>query len=144
MKIAEVQLSYRVKNYSKPKIQNSSAAFQAFKESWNQDTLNYRESCKVMLLNNDLRCLGIADVGEGGINETLVDIRIVMQAALLANATMIMLAHNHPSGSLRPSSDDDKLTENLSAACKLLYIKLLDHLIITEDAYYSYQDEGRL
>ena len=69
---------------------------------------------------------------------------MVLKEALLANATNIALAHNHPSGNLRPSREDDRLTDKVKQAAKLLDITLIDHVIVTNDGYYSYQDEGRL
>ena len=144
MKVAEIQLSYRVKTYSKPRITCSRDAYEILLQNWSQDTINYYESCKVILLNNHMRCLGITNISEGGINETLVDVRKVLQAALLGNASLIILAHNHPSGRTDPSQDDDRLTERIAEACKILCIKLADHIIVTEDSYYSYNDNGKL
>lgn len=83
-------------------------------------------------------------MSRGGITGTVVDIRMVLKEALLANATNIALAHNHPSGNLRPSREDDRLTDKVKQAAKLLDITLIDHVIVTNDGYYSYQDEGRL
>ena len=83
-------------------------------------------------------------MSRGGITGTVVDIRMVLKEALLANATNIALAHNHPSGNLRPSREDDRLTDKVKQAAKLLDITLIDHVIVTNDGYYSYQDEGHL
>lgn len=69
---------------------------------------------------------------------------MIMQSALLCNATCIMLCHNHPSGNLNPSRDDDKLTEKIRKACEIMRIYLMDHLIISENGYYSYRERGRI
>lgn len=102
------------------------------------------ERCYVLLLNRMNRVLDHVLIGTGGLTATLVDIRLVMREALMKRATTIALCHNHPSGSIKPSRDDDKLTENLSQACKVMNIRLLDHIIVTDGAYYSYNDEARL
>ena len=102
------------------------------------------ERCYVLLLNRMNRVLDHVLIGTGGLTATLVDIRLVMREALMKRATTIALCHNHPSGNTKPSRDDDKLTENLSQACKVMNIRLLDHIIVTDGAYYSYNDETRL
>ena len=83
-------------------------------------------------------------IGRGGINETSVDIRIILREALQRGATALAIAHNHPSGSLKASREDDRLTERLHKACQVMNIHLLDHLIITDNGYYSYQEQGKI
>ena len=102
------------------------------------------EESHILLLNQRLQILGSRLMSRGGITGTVVDIRMVLKEALLANATNIALAHNHPSGNLRPSREDDRLTDKVKQAAKLLDITLIDHVLVTNDGYYSYQDEGRL
>ena len=102
------------------------------------------EECYVMLLNNMNKVIDRVKVGSGGYTATTVDIRCVLREALLKRATAIALCHNHPSGSLRPSQEDDKLTQNIAAACKVMNIRFLDHIIFTDRRFYSYMDEGRL
>ena len=80
----------------------------------------------------------------GGISETAVDVRIAIKEALLANATILALCHNHPSNNIKPSREDDKLTERVKKACEVMRIHFLDHLIITDGHYYSYHEQGRL
>ena len=99
---------------------------------------------KLILLNKAGKLLGVAHISEGGIDETSADIRIIMQAAILGNASSIILTHNHPSGNLKPSTQDDLVTENLRKAAKLFNITLLDHIIVTDSGYFSYLDEGRV
>ena len=102
------------------------------------------EKSFVLLLNNMHRVIDHVEIGSGGLTATVVDIRLIMREALLKRATAMALCHNHPSGSLRPSGEDDKLTASLAAACKVMSIRLLDHIIIADDKYYSYNDESRL
>ncbi len=102
------------------------------------------ERCYVMLLNRMNRVIDHVLIGSGGFTATVVDIRLVMRETLMKRATTIALCHNHPSGNIRPSCEDDKLTENLCQACRVMNIRMLDHIVLTDGAYYSYNDEGRL
>lgn len=102
------------------------------------------ERCYVMLLNRMNRVIDHVLIGTGGLTATVVDIRLVIREALMKRATTIALCHNHPSGNIKPSREDDKLTENLCQACKVMNIRMLDHIVLTDGAYYSYNDEARL
>lgn len=102
------------------------------------------EECYVLLMNQACKVLGHLLVSRGGLTETAVDIRMIMREALLKRATVLALCHNHPSGSLRPSADDDRLTDRLSNSCKMMGIRLLDHIIVTDSGFYSYCEEGRI
>lgn len=83
-------------------------------------------------------------ISQGGISETAADIRLILKKAISALATGIVLCHNHPSGSIRPSRADDDLTKRVGQAAKIMNIRLLDHLIIGGKKYYSYADDGKL
>ena len=98
----------------------------------------------LLLLNNMNRVIDHVLIGRGGLTATVADVRVMMREALLKRATAIAVCHNHPSGNIKPSSNDDALTANISGACKVMNIRLLDHIVITDGAYYSYNDEGRL
>lgn len=102
------------------------------------------EEAWVLLLNHNYRLIKYLCLSRGGITETAVDVRLIVKEALLANATVVAICHNHPSGNLRPSRDDDQLTKRVNEACQLMRLHLLDHVIITERGYYSYHDQGRL
>ena len=143
MNVAEVQLSYKsnVKSSTRYKINSSQLLTKYFPD----DTIEYKESFKVVLLNQSNRVLGIVPISEGGISATYVDVRLILQAALLANATQVILAHNHPSGSMKPSTLDDALTEKVRKVAELMEIHVADHIILSpEKEYYSYHDEGKL
>ena len=102
------------------------------------------EECHAILLNNHLRVVGCKLISRGGITGTVVDVRLVLREALLCNATHLALCHNHPSGNPRPSGEDDRLTQKLKAAAATMDLRLIDLIILTDEAYFSYQDEGRL
>lgn len=98
----------------------------------------------VILLNNAANILDICQIGKGGLTTTLVDIRLILQKALLQEATSIILCHNHPSGSLKPSSSDIKLTKKIEKATDIFNICLLDHIILHKNTYYSFHEEQLL
>ena len=145
-KVAEVKLSYKGQQdaINRVKISDSKAIYRLLINNWEDDSIEHRECFKIVLMNRSNAVLGIFTVSEGGISETVVDVRMIMQAAILANASSIALAHNHPSGVLTPSWQDDEITRTIKSAAKLLNIAVLDHIIITSTAYYSYSDECRL
>ncbi|MRT16642.1 JAB domain-containing protein [Vitellibacter sp. q18] len=98
----------------------------------------------ILYLNNSNKIIKSAQLSKGGITETVVDIRLAFKEALQLGAVGIILAHNHPSGTLKPSQADIRLTKRLQTAGESLDIKVLDHLIITEKAYFSFADENML
>ena len=102
------------------------------------------EEAWALLLNQNFKLIKAVRVSHGGLTETAVDIRVVMKQALLCNATMLALCHNHPSNNPRPSTVDDRLTQNVKKACDYLRFYFLDHVIICDGAYYSYREKGRL
>lgn len=102
------------------------------------------EEARVLLLNQNYKYIKDVRLSHGGITETAVDIRIIVREAVLHNATVVALCHNHPSGNPRPSRDDDRLTERVKKACEIMRLYLLDHVIIADGEYYSYQQQGKL
>ena len=98
----------------------------------------------VLLMNQNHRLIKQQRISHGGITETAVDIRIIMREAVLANATILAVCHNHPSGNLRPSSYDNELTRQLQKACQLMRIHFMDHVIVTDGAYFSYNEAGHI
>lgn len=102
------------------------------------------EEAWIILMNQNYRLIKEERLSHGGITETLVDVRLIVKEALLNNATIVALCHNHPSDNARPSKEDDRLTERVKKACELMRIYLLDHVIVTESSYYSYREKGRL
>lgn len=104
----------------------------------------FHEECYALLMNQACRVVDKMLVSKGGLTETAVDIRLILREALLHRTPVIALCHNHPSGNLHPSMEDDRLTERLQKACKVMNIRLLDHIIVTDGGFYSYCEEGKL
>ncbi len=96
----------------------------------------------ILLLNRNNKIIGTEKISKGGIVGTVTDKRIIFKLAIDAFATSIILAHNHPSGNTKPSEADRKITQQLRSAGKIMDVEVLDHLIITNDAYFSFADEG--
>lgn len=102
------------------------------------------EECWVLLLNQASKVIDGIRISTGGLASTQVDVRCILREALLRRATSLVLCHNHPSGNVRPSQDDDRLTQALFQAAKVMNIRMLDHVVVTDGSYYSYADEGRI
>ena len=98
----------------------------------------------LLLLNQNYRLIKKIRISHGGITEVSVDVRIIMKEAVLANATIMAVCHNHPSGNLRPSRHDEAITTALQKACELMRIHFMDHVIITDGSYYSFHESGRV
>ena len=144
--VSEVELTYKnnVPYNQRQKISNSQGAYEILTNLFPENTMEYRETFIVLYLNRANQVLGYSVISQGGTSNTTVDIKMVIQTALLANASCIMLAHNHPSGNLHPSSDDNRITNRIIEAARLFDITVLDHIIITNESYYSFTDNGNI
>ena len=144
-RLAEIEVSYRPKKSHHPIIKSSADAYYHLLKFFPEKTISLQESFVVLYTNRANRIIGIYELSKGGITGTVADPRLVLSVALKSAATGIILAHNHPSGNLQPSIQDKDITKKIQEACKLLDITLLDHLIVVpEDAYFSFADEGLL
>lgn len=102
------------------------------------------EEAWVLFLNHGSKLIRKRRISIGGLSATQVDVRVILKEALLCNAVAFCLIHNHPSGNINPSASDDRLTRMVFEAGNTLNIKLLDHIIVGNDKYFSYADEGRI
>lgn len=141
--IQEISISYKPAKIEFQKIKSSFDAVQIL-ELFFQDEMSYCEHFFIAILNNQNQILGVKKISTGGMTGTVVDVRLIMQTALLAHGTAIILAHNHPSGTLRPSNADINITKKIKKAGECMDIKVLDHLIFSREGYYSFADEGNL
>ncbi|GCB33429.1 JAB domain-containing protein [Bacteroides faecalis] len=143
-KVGEVELTYKLTTRNKNKVSSSADAYQILLPTFKEGTIDYKEYFKVLYLNQSNQVLGFTQISEGGITETSVDVRVILQAALLTNSVSLILAHNHPSGNLKPSKQDLELTQSIKEAAELMRIRVLDHIILTSEKYYSFADEGEI
>ncbi|MCB0742911.1 MAG: JAB domain-containing protein [Ignavibacteriae bacterium] len=142
--IKEINVSYTSGNSNKIKIRQSKDSYELLKSCWNMNTIELQEEFKVLLLNRGNQVLGIYPLSRGGVSGTVVDAKLVFSVALKCNASSIIISHNHPSGNLKPSETDLKLTKKLKEAGTFLDIVLLDHLIISKESYYSFADNAQM
>ncbi len=137
-KAAEVKLTYKtkVKASERYQIKNAEDAARLLFRTWDMTTIEHVEEVKLILLNRANRVLGIATISKGGLNGSIIDTRVILQYAIKANASAVILAHNHPSGNLNASEADERITKRVKEALNLAEIKLLDHIIINKDEEY--------
>lgn len=140
---SEIQIKYNKQNsIAMPSaVHCSQDGYEALKPLY-EEFIEHREAFNILLLGRSNNVLGFALISMGGITSTVVDVRIVFQIALKANATRIILSHNHPSGNLKPSDADLQLTRKMVQAGKILDIEVLDHIIITSNGFTSFADKG--
>lgn len=146
-KVAEIEISYKTNVLPEDRvvISQSQDCYNVFKSIYDVNKIEYQEMFYVMLLNKANHVLGVNLVSSGSVDGTIVDVKKCFQAAIVANASSMIVSHNHPSGRLVPSESDIKLTKQIKEGGKILNIQLLDHIIISlTNNYYSFADEGLL
>ncbi len=137
----EIGITYTSKGLG-PKIESSRDVFDLLLPNWLD--IDYVESFHVVMLNRGNRLVGVSKISIGGVGGTVADPKKIFQTALKANASGLIICHNHPSGQTHPSASDKKITEKCKQAGKFLDLPVLDHLIITRKDYFSFADEGIL
>lgn len=142
--VAEVSATYRKTEQYKAKLSKSQEVFEFLKNIYNKDTINYTESSFAIFLNRQNNTIAYAGLSNGGTTGCFIDSKVLFGLALNVGAHFIIIAHNHPSGEIQPSKADIEITRQIKEAGAILGILLLDHLIVTEERYYSFMDEGML
>ncbi len=144
--VSEVELIYKnkVKPSERPLVKSAKECYQLLLQTWDENKIKFVEQFKAVLMNQAQRVVVIYELSTGGATGTVADPKLVFTAALKANACNIILSHNHPSGNLKPSRADEELTKKIAAAGMYLDIKVIDHIIVTSEGYYSFADEGLL
>lgn len=143
MNFSEITINYKplAKPLESYKILCSKDIYRILRTHWS-DKINYKEEFYILLLNRANIIIGISKISEGGQSGTAVDPKMIFQSALKANAASIILAHNHPSGNLRASNADISITRKLVQAGTFLELPILDHIILTDNDYFSFADDG--
>ena len=144
MEISEIKISYSNPLLDKVKVTESEDAYRILFAGWDKDLLELQEEFKVLLLNNANQVLGVYPLSKGGTGSTVVDSKLLFSVVLKCNAAGIILAHNHPSGNLKPSQSDISLTSKIKEGASILGISLLDHIIVTKKKYFSFSDDSLL
>ena len=130
-------------NFEKVKIISSNDAFKVIKQFYFDD-IDIFESFFILCLNRNNQTIAYAKISQGGVAGTVVDIKLIAKYAIDCLASGVILAHNHPSGNLKPSNEDLAITKKVKEGLKILDIPVLDHLILTSQGYLSFGDEGIL
>ncbi|MEL7062310.1 MAG: JAB domain-containing protein [Bacteroidota bacterium] len=144
--LAEIQVSYhpQIKPSERPQIRSSEDAFKALLQIWPKETINYQESLYVLVLDRANRILGFHLHSIGHQAACIVHVGQVLAVVLKSNGTSFLVSHNHPSQNISPSQADRDITHKLKKGAELLDVQFMDHLIICEETYYSFADEGEL
>lgn len=142
--VSEVKLTYRpkVRAADRPRIFDSGDTSKLLRQYWSQD-LYLLEEFNILLVDRANRVIGFCNASKGGVTACIADAKIIFATALKARAVGIVLAHNHPSGQLRPSGGDIAITKKLVKGAKYLDMEVIDHIILApEGGYYSFADDG--
>ena len=142
--VTEVELVYRnkIRPEDRPRLAESASVYDVLLRAWDMNKIELVGQFMIVLLDRGHACLGISNVSTGGVSACFVDPKIVFATVLKARASSVILAHNHPSGNLKPSQADIDLTKRLKEGGALLDVSVLDHLIVTPFSYYSFADDG--
>lgn len=132
----------RVPAADRPIIKSSRDAYNILKPLYPAEQMEHVEFFYAVYTNIAARVIGYEMLSKGGLTGTLIDVRVVIQYALLCNATSILVSHNHPSGNMFPSDADRNFTKKLRDACDIMDMTLTDHIIVTNDGYYSFTDNN--
>jgi len=145
-RVSEIEISYKHKAPVNERINvsKSETAYEILKHSWDENKIELLEQFKILLLNGQNQCLGLSELATGAMDLCYVDQRLLFALALKAKAPRLILAHNHPSGQLKPSNADIALTKRLQQGGNILGIEITDHLIVASHNYYSFADQGMM
>jgi DNA repair protein RadC len=143
----EITISYNRTNFKGfSKIESPETSYSTIKEIYTSCKLeiDLKEYFVVILLNRANDVIGFFKLSEGGISSTIVDVRLLFSTALKCLASSIIITHNHPSGKVNPSINDNAITKKIKEAGELLDITLLDHLIVSKESYFSYSESSKI
>lgn len=139
--IEKISLVKEPTDFKRVKIGSSSDASEYIRQFYDSDIEIY-ESFFILLLNRQNQTIGYAKISQGGIVGTVVDVKLILKYVVESLSTGVILAHNHPSGNLKPSREDELITEKIKKALTLVDSSLFDHIILTRDGYTSMADDG--
>lgn len=140
----KISLNMKAKTSELFVIKSSFDCAQVARKCFDADTIDWVESFIVLGLNRANKVVSFYKISQGGITGTVADPRVILQFAIMSNCTSIILSHNHPSGNLCPSQADEELTQKIKHAASYFDIRVLDHIIVSDEGYYSFADEGML
>ena len=142
--VAEIEISYKPIITDHTVITSSYQAYELVKQLWDNEKINLQEQFAALFFNQSKKVIGWKVIANGNMTKCIVDIKLLVSLALHCMATHVVIVHNHPSGNLKPSDYDETIIQTIKDALKLIDVQLQDHLIICENGYYSFCDEGLL
>ena len=142
--IAEIEISYNPIIINHTIISSSFQAYELIKQLWDNEKINLQEQFAALFFNQSKKIMGWKVLSTGNMTKCIVDIKLLVSLALHCMCTHVMIVHNHPSGNLKASQCDESITLTVKEALKLIDVQLIDHLIIVENGYFSFNDEGLL
>lgn len=142
--LAELTISYKTKPNNLPILTSPESVYKFIDEIWDKRIINMQEQFTAVFLNRANKVIGYRVISTGTMSKCIVDIRLLISLALITLADSVIVSHNHPSGNLKPSRQDEAVTQNIKGALNLIETKLLDHVIITDNGYYSFAEDGML
>jgi DNA repair protein RadC len=142
--LAELSISYKVAPNTLPKVTKAEEIYEFLKEIWNKELINVQEQCVALFLNNSNRVIGYKLIGTGTMKMCVIDVKLVVSLALHSMCEAVVLAHNHPTGNLKPSTQDEAITNKIKQALQLIEVRFIDHIIISEAGYLSFAMQGLL
>lgn len=143
--VSEIEISYKP-TFKKSELFKINSCFDAvniLRTCW-ADDIHHKERVYLVLLNRGNKVLGVSCLSVGGITGCIIDTKVLLQTCLVSNACAFVVSHNHPSGNLSPSKGDIDVTMKIKTAASYLDIEILDHIILTDEGYYSFAESGRL
>ena len=141
-KLPELSLKYKTGEINRIKVTSSRDIEKFIRKLFDADTIEYSEEFLIVLLNRANNTIGYAKISSGGIAGTVVDIKMILTYFIKSGASSMIMAHNHPSGNLQPSKADKTITNKVQNALSYMDGILLDHIIVTNESYFSFTDEG--
>lgn len=142
--VKEIKPTYKRTNICVEKINSSSKSVEILRKIFDENTIDFQENFFVLFLDRGNKIVNFCHLSKGGVSGTVVDVRHLLSNAINTNASSVILSHNHPSGQLHPSENDKSITRKIREALRFFDVSLLDHIIITNDSYFSFADEGVL
>ena len=142
--VAEIEISYKPIITNHTIISSSSQAYELIKQLWDNEKINLQEQFAALFFNQSKKIIGWKVLSTGNMTTCIVDIKLLVSLALHCMCTHVIIVHNHPSGNLKTSQCDENITQTVKDAFKLIDVQLIDHLIIIENGYLSFNDEGLL
>jgi len=143
MKVCEVTIQYKneIPKSERVSIKSANSVYRIVKPFF-EPYMDYREGAYLVLMNKGNELLGVSELSKGGIDSTVLDIRMIAQLSLLSNATNIIVVHNHPSGTLKASDSDISISKRILESMRQFNILLLDSIIVSSEGYYSLSDNN--